>query len=122
MHDTLAMWFRYPGSDRIRGYALWRMKGDASFTSRQLRIARLFMDELALLNTEGGLAPPGVLARLPERFRSPSASTGLVIHVLRLGERARRVVAVYTEVSGRGRWAVLLWRACRPAAETGVYP
>lgn len=79
LRDNIALWFRYPGADRIRGYALWRMQGDRLFTPRQTRMARLFAEELALLYEQGRLEPPGVFDTLPDRLRRlvPLLLTGL---------------------------------------------
>ena len=77
--DTMAMWFRYPGGDRIRGYALFRMKGDRVFSPKQVGMARLFVEELGFLYVQGKLEPPDVLDELPARLRRlvPLLLTGL---------------------------------------------
>ena len=113
--DTMAMWFRYPGGDRIRGYALFRMKGDRVFSPKQVGMARLFVEELGFLYVQGKLEPPDVLDELPARLRRlvPLLLTGLgqktdrrqnrtlVPHGAQLRERALRY---FGSEQPRGAW------------------
>ena len=70
IRDSLALWFRYPGSDDVRGYAFQRVDEDSEFTKKQVRLGRLFAEELRNLYTEGKLEPPPVYAKLPPRLRA----------------------------------------------------
>ena len=90
----MAMWFRYPGGDGIRGYALFRMKGDRVFSPKQVGLARLFVEELALLYVQGKLEPPNVLDELPPL---PARLRRLV--PLMLGDLGQKQIAAKLGVS-----------------------
>lgn len=77
--DSLAAHFRYPGSDRVRGYALQRLDGDRRFTPRQAAVAKVFAEELLLLYRSGHLEPVSPHVKLPPRLQRilPLLKTGL---------------------------------------------
>lgn len=70
--DVLVAFFRYPRSDRVRGYAMHRTHGKVPYGRRDLRLARLFCDELLRLHRAGKLEPPPVVTSLPPRLRRPA--------------------------------------------------
>lgn len=77
--DTLVVWFRYPGTDRIRGYSVQRNVGYGEYKPRHVRIARLLATEMFRLYREGRLEPPAAVEDLPPRLRQivPLLVTGL---------------------------------------------
>jgi uncharacterized protein YerC len=68
--DSLVLWFRYPQSDRIRGYAMQRLGRQREFSDKDVELARLFAEELFVLFTENHLEPAGEITALPNRLQS----------------------------------------------------
>ncbi|MEM6749645.1 MAG: LuxR C-terminal-related transcriptional regulator [Planctomycetota bacterium] len=65
--DSLALWFRYPGGEAIRGFALQRTTGDRNFAPRELALARLIIEEIGALYRDG-LLEPDTPPKLPARL------------------------------------------------------
>ena len=91
--DTLVLWFRYPNSDRIRGYALSRLGTEREFSDKDVALARLFAEELYHLSSEDHLEPVGEIAKLPERLQN-------VLPYL-LGDKSQKQIALESGLSYR---------------------
>lgn len=89
--DSLVLWFRYPSSDRIRGYAMQRLGSQREFSDKDVELARLFAEELYVLFSEDHLEPAGELAKLPKRLQN------LIPHLL--SEKSQKQIAAEAGLS-----------------------
>lgn len=89
--DSLVLWFRYPKSDRVRGYAMQRLGNQREFSDKDVEIARLFAEELYVLFSEDHLEPGGQIEALPKRLQKVLPSL--------LGDKSQKQIAIETGLS-----------------------
>ena len=84
--DTLASFYRHTTPEKASGIALHRERGEAPFSRRDRRIARLFMAELYRLHRRGELAARDEEPSLPPRQQQ-------VLERLMHGHSAKQIAA-----------------------------